>query len=115
MKLSTLVIAGPALVLALVVAIANRTAVTLSVDPFSAETPVIAFDVPLYIVIFAALLVGVLIGGTSAWAGQTGWRKKARKSEREVKQLAKDIERREVAENETGNPAEPAENQKRIA
>ncbi len=115
MKLSTLLVALPALALALIIAIANRTAVTLSIDPFSARDPVIAFDMPLYVLIFAALLVGVLIGGASAWAGQTGWRRKARKSEREVKHLAKDLERREPDTAEPEKPAEHAGNQKRLA
>lgn len=96
MKLSTLLIAVPALALALIVAIANRGSVTLSIDPFSATSPVIAFELPLYLLIFAALLIGVLIGGSSAWVGQMGWRKKARKNAREVKHLTKDLERREV-------------------
>lgn len=115
MKLPTLLVAVPALALALILAIANRAAVTLSIDPFSAENPVIAFEVPLYLLIFAALLIGVLIGGTSAWAGGAGWRRKARKSEREVKHLAKDLERRETAAPQAEKPAEPTTDQKRLA
>lgn len=113
MKFSTLLIALPALALALIVAIANRTSVTLSVDPFSTENPVIAFDVPLYLLIFVALLIGVLIGGSSAWIGQTGWRRKARKNAREVKHLTRDLERRETAEAEKPAP-EVKEDQKRL-
>lgn len=115
MKLSTLLIGLPALGVALVIAIANRTSVTLSIDPFSAQNPVIAFDVPLYILLFIALLIGVLIGGTSAWAGGADRRKKARRSAREVKHLAKDLERRETAAPEAEKPAEPATDQKRLA
>ena len=119
MKLSTLVIAVPALVLALVVAIANRTPVTLSIDPFSAASPVIAFEVPLYLLIFAALLIGVLIGGSSAWIGQMGWRKKARKTARDVKHLTKDLERREAVPAQTSGAKEPGaesgKDQKRLS
>lgn len=104
MKLSNILIAVPALGLALVVSIANRGAVTFSIDPFSADTPALAFAVPLYLLIFVALLIGVLIGGMSAWAGQTGWRKKARKTAREVKHLTKDLERREAVETKSGEP-----------
>lgn len=114
MKLSTLLIAVPALALALIVAIANRGSVTLSIDPFSAASPVIAFELPLYLLIFAALLIGVLIGGSSAWVGQMGSRKKARKNAREVKHLTKDIERRETASAEKPAP-EAKEAQKRLS
>lgn len=102
MKLSNILMAIPALVLALVISIANRGAVTFSIDPFSAENPALAFSVPLYLLIFVALLLGVLIGGMSAWAGQTGWRKKARKTAREVKHLTKDLERQQATEAPTG-------------
>lgn len=113
MKLSNLLIAVPALGLALVVSIANRGPVTFSIDPFSADAPALAFAVPLYLLIFVALLIGVLIGGMSAWAGQTGWRKKARKTAREVKHLTKDLERQTAASDET-EPA-PTSDQKRLS
>ena len=113
MKLSSLLIAVPALALALVISIANRTAVTFSIDPFSAETPALAFSIPLYLLLFIALLIGVLIGGTSAWAGQTGWRKKARKSAKEVKHLAKDLERQQADASEVPATAAPKD-QKRL-
>lgn len=104
MKLSNILIAVPALGLALVVSIANRGAVTFSIDPFSAQTPALAFAVPLYLLIFVALLIGVLIGGMSAWAGQTGWRKKARKTAKEVKHLTKDLKRSQAVEAKNGEP-----------
>lgn len=119
MKLSTLMITVPTLALALVVAIANRTSVTLSIDPFSATSPIIAFEVPLYLLIFAALLIGVLIGGSSAWIGQMGWRRKARKTARDVKHLTKDLERREAAPAQTAGTKDPgaesAKDQKRLS
>lgn len=104
MKFTNTLIAIPALALALVISIANRTAVTFSVDPFSAEAPALAFAVPLYLLLFIALQIGVLIGGMSAWAGQTGWRKKARKTAREVKHLTKDLERQHAGGSQAGDP-----------
>lgn len=93
MKVSTLLLAPPAVAVALVVALANRSPVRFSIDPFSLETPMVAFELPLYVVIFASLLIGVLVGGASAWVGQTTWRKTARKSKREVKHLERDLAR----------------------
>ncbi len=53
-------------------AVANRTSVTVSFDPFPSETPALAFTVPLFIVVFAGLIVGVVIGGLVSLARQ--WR-----------------------------------------
>lgn len=43
-------------------AVANRTPVTLTADPFGAD-PLYSITLPLYTVIFAAVAVGVLLGG----------------------------------------------------
>lgn len=96
MKLSTLLLAPPALGAALVLAVANRAPVRFSVDPFSLDAPLIAFEMPLYVLLFAGVLVGVLIGGTSAWFGQTTWRKRARNKTKEVKHLEKDLTRQQA-------------------
>jgi uncharacterized integral membrane protein len=96
MKLSTLLLAPPTLGAALVLAVANRSPVRFSIDPFSLDSPMIAFEMPLFVLIFAGILTGVLIGGTSAWLGQTTWRKKARKKTREVKHLEKNLTHQQV-------------------
>ena len=121
MKLSTLVLAPLALVPALVLAIANRGPIRFSLDPFSLEAPMVAFEIPLFILLFVALLLGVLIGGSSAWAGQTTWRKKARKSGRDVKHLEKDLARQKAdaspdkaLKTEPGKQASPARDQRQL-
>lgn len=45
-----------------VLAVANRAPVTLTVDPFGAD-PAYSLTLPLYAVIFAAVAAGVLLGG----------------------------------------------------
>lgn len=70
MKLSTYVIGVPAAVIAAVVAVANRQAVTFSLDPFSQTDPAIALQVPLFLLLFAALIVGVLLGGFASLFGR---------------------------------------------
>jgi len=70
-KLSTYVIGVPAAVIAAVVAVANRQDVTFSLDPFSQTTPAIAVQVPLFLLLFAALILGVLLGGFASFIGRT--------------------------------------------
>ena len=75
---STLV-AVPLATMMIAFAIANRQWVTVSADPFSSTNPAYAADMPLFAIIFAAVIFGVLIGGFTAWRGQTKWRRSARR------------------------------------
>ena len=63
MKRSTYAATVPAVVIAAVLAVANRQIVQFSLDPFSVEAPSIAVTMPLYLLLFLAVLFGVLLGG----------------------------------------------------
>lgn len=65
MKLSTYVLGVPAVVIAAALAVANRQAVDFSLDPFSADHPALAFRLPLYLLLFVVLGIGILLGGTA--------------------------------------------------
>ena len=60
----------PVAILVVLLAVANRHQVTLSLDPFSQEAPEFATQLPLFAVIFAAVMLGVVIGGVAAWLAQ---------------------------------------------
>ncbi|MGE0232044.1 MAG: lipopolysaccharide assembly protein LapA domain-containing protein [Flavobacteriaceae bacterium] len=77
------VIIIPLAVLLVVFAVANREAVTLSLDPISAE-PALALRMPLYMLIFLTLIIGVAIGGFASWLAQGKWRRQARASRDEA-------------------------------
>jgi hypothetical protein len=81
------IILAPVATVALLFAVANRRWVTVSLDPFSAETPAYSVDLPMFLVIFAALILGVIIGGISVWFGKMHWRMAANRAEREVARL----------------------------
>lgn len=57
--------------LAIAFAVANRGNVTISFDPFP-----LALDLPLYLAVFAALALGMMIGGVASRFAL--WRKRAR-------------------------------------
>jgi len=61
-KLSTYAIGIPAALVAAVVAVANRQGVLFSLDPFSQTAPALAFQVPLFLLLFLAVGVGILFG-----------------------------------------------------
>jgi hypothetical protein len=62
LRLSTYAIGVPAAAIAAVVAVANRQDVFFSLDPFSRESPSIAFQVPLFVLLFLAGGIGILLG-----------------------------------------------------
>jgi uncharacterized integral membrane protein len=86
-----LIILVPLALLAIAFAIGNHHDVTLYFDPISSEPP--GFTIPAYVVVFGALILGVLIGGVATWIGQHGYRRAARTHRREAEQLRADLDR----------------------
>jgi uncharacterized integral membrane protein len=92
-------------------AVANRHGVTLSFDPTAGTRPALALTLPLFVVLFATLLAGVVIGGVAAWLRQRRWRRSSRRYHGEVHRLRaeNDTLRKRVAEAESrpisGHPA----------
>ncbi len=84
----------PIVAAALLVALGNRQIVTLHVHPFQdIEQPEHTLDVPLYLVMLAALMLGVLIGGFATWLEQGKHRAAARRARAEVKRLTAEAAR----------------------
>jgi uncharacterized integral membrane protein len=86
-KIVTALIVVPLAVIIVVFAVANRQAVTVSFDPFSSTSPAYAATVPLFVLIFILLILGVIIGGAAAWLRQSPWRRTARKLDADVRAL----------------------------
>ncbi len=68
----------PVGVILITIAISNRQIVTFSIDPVSRIDPFFAVSLPLYLLLFAAILFGIIFGGIAAWLAQGKWRKNAR-------------------------------------
>ncbi|WP_232628488.1 LapA family protein [Methylobacterium sp. Leaf118] len=77
----------PVAIVVVLLAVANRDAVTLSLDPFSPE-PVFSVVLPLYVVVFGAVALGILVGGVGSWLSQGTTRQRARFHRREADRLA---------------------------
>jgi hypothetical protein len=103
---SFLVLVPLALVL-VALSIANKQPATVSFDPFSAGTPAFALKAPLYLVAFALLIAGVVIGGIAAWIAQGKWRRATRHAQAELRDARNEIDvlRRDLAAREPGSPA----------
>ena len=55
-------------------------------------SPAYAATLPLFVVIVAVLMLGVLIGGIAAWIRQSKWRRMARRLDSEVRALHDELE-----------------------
>jgi uncharacterized integral membrane protein len=77
----------PLALLIVMFAVANREIITVSFDPFDSAHPALAFKMPLFMLIFALVTVGVVVGGIAAWLKQHKWRMRARRAEAEARDL----------------------------
>ena len=98
-RIVSAIILIPLMVIVVGFAVANRQAVTLSFDPFSSTSPAYAVTLPLFIVVFALVIIGVIVGGTAVWFGQRRIRRARRRLDAEVAALHGEIDglRRDVA------------------
>jgi hypothetical protein len=89
----------PVAVAVVLLAVANRGPVTFSLDPFADGVPALAVVLPLYALLFAAVALGVVIGGIAAWSVQGKHRRARRSQGRELDRLRSEAERlRNLAE-----------------
>ena len=86
-KLFSAVVIIPLGIFFIIFAVANRHLVTVSFDPFNSATPTVAVTLPLFVVIIAVAMLGVLAGGMATWFRQGRWRRAARQSEAEARQM----------------------------
>jgi len=91
--ISALILVPLAIVL-VVFAVANRQAVLVSFDPFNPAhpDPALSVTLPLFALILAMVIAGVIIGGIAAWLGQSKWRTRARALEREARALRRELD-----------------------
>ncbi|HKD57447.1 MAG TPA: hypothetical protein VKD45_08050 [Hyphomicrobiaceae bacterium] len=88
-------LAVPAAVILLTLAVINRHAVRLVLDPFRPDEPVLFVTLPFYAYLLGALLIGVVVGGLGAWVGQGRWRRSARRRGAEVQRWRAEADRLE--------------------
>ena len=72
-------------VIFVVFAVANRHEVTVSFDPFNSTDPSLGVRLPLFVVIIAVAILGVVAGGTATWFRQRHWRRAARQHEADAR------------------------------
>jgi uncharacterized integral membrane protein len=85
-KFLTALVLIPLGLIFVVFAVANRHLVTVSFDPFNSADPSVAVTLPLFVVIIAVAILGVVAGGSATWFRQRHRRRAARLHEADARQ-----------------------------
>ncbi len=81
----------PIFVIVMGFAVANRKWTQLSLDPFNQAEPTLSINLPLWILAFLGIFVGILVGWFFCWRAQGKWRRLARERQREIARLQGEI------------------------
>jgi uncharacterized integral membrane protein len=90
-RILLIVVALPVSVALVMMAVANRHPVAMVLDPFGGADS-LSVDAPLYIIVFTALILGVVIGGVAVWLRQGRHRANARRASREARRANAELE-----------------------
>jgi uncharacterized integral membrane protein len=83
----------PLCLVLVVFALANRQTVVVNFNPLATpDAPGPGFGVPLFLIVYAVLLVGVLLGGVATWFAQSRHRQEKRRYQRRSDALAQELE-----------------------
>jgi len=77
----------PLAIVLVALAVANRAATPFTIDPFNPGNPGLTVQWPLFVYLFAALALGLVIGSVATWLRQGRYRKLARESTSELQVL----------------------------
>lgn len=103
-RILSLLIGFPLGIILVAIAVSNRQPVDLILDPFRPDTPALSIELPFYIYLLAALVVGVVLGGIATWMSQSRWRQTARSQGRRAARWQAEADRL-TREREASAPA----------
>lgn len=86
-RLLLVVVFVPLAIVLVALAVANRELVPFTFDPFHPGNPALTISLPLFVYLFLALVVGLLLGSAATWLKQGRYRKLARRRGDEVRSL----------------------------
>jgi uncharacterized integral membrane protein len=97
----TIAVFIPIAIVLIALAVANRGAVPFTLDPFNPGSTGLTVNWPLFVYLFAALGLGLIVGSVATWLRQGRYRKEARERANEVRAL------RDQAMRTTAQPSLP--------
>lgn len=90
-----IVVLVPIAVVLIALAVANRGLVPFTFDPFDPGNAALTIQVPLFILLFLAIALGMVVGSTATWLKQGRYRRMARQRGLEA-QAARDAAARKA-------------------
>ncbi len=85
-------------------ALANRQMVTIGFDPLLTHPPLMpTFEVPLFIVVYFFLILGVVLGGVATWVSQGTQRKQKREWRNKAKHIQAEMDEAKSLEIESAH------------
>ena len=90
----------PLAIILVALAVANRGPASFTLDPFNPGNPALTWQMPHFVLIFAGIAIGMIVGSLATWVKQGRYRKLARQRSQEAEML------RQAAAART--PAQPA-------
>jgi Lipopolysaccharide assembly protein A domain len=94
-KLILALVVIPLGVVLVALAVVNRKAVTLILDPFGGGTPSLSLEAPFFLFLLGAFAIGLIVGGIATWFGQGKWRRLAREETRQARDWRRQADRLE--------------------
>ncbi|CAN7691426.1 lipopolysaccharide assembly protein LapA domain-containing protein [Mesorhizobium caraganae] len=88
-----IVVFVPLAVILIALAVANRELVAFTLDPFNPGNPKLTLNLPLFIFLFVALAIGMVVGSLATWVKQGRYRKLARQRGVEAENLRQAVSR----------------------
>ncbi len=83
-RLLTLFVVVPIGIILIVLAVTNRQPVRIDVPPYVGDAPFLSFSIPLFALVFLAVLAGMFLGSFATWLKQGRHRKQAREQKVEA-------------------------------
>jgi uncharacterized integral membrane protein len=78
-----IVVVIPIAIVLIALAVANRGPVAFTLDPFNPGNPALTLQMPLFVLLFVTLALGMIIGSVATWIRQGRYRKAARQWSRQ--------------------------------
>jgi uncharacterized integral membrane protein len=88
-----IVVFVPLAVILIALAVANRGLSAFTLDPFNPGNPALTVELPLFVLLFAALAIGLIVGSAATWLKQGRYRKLARQRSQEAQILRQSAQR----------------------
>lgn len=92
-RILTYIIVVPLAVVLVAIGVVNTQSVELVLDPFRPDAPALSLSLPFYAHLFAAVVIGILVGSFTTWRAQAHWRREARRRAAEAQRWHSEADR----------------------